>query len=1255
MIDDFYRALEERFRASREDIRARLEGYRPFLSALCQTTPRPKAFDIGCGRGEWLELLTEVGLDARGVDLDDSMLAACHERGLHAQNQDALEALQALPDASLDLISAFHVVEHLTFDYLRALLKEAQRTLSPHGLLILETPNAENLIVGTNNFYLDPTHQRPVPAIFLEFLCQHSGFVQSKIVRLQEDQALHTPDAYIGLWQVLYGVSPDYAIVARKSVPAEPANDAFAQLFSKDYGLDLQTLAQRHDQYALRNNDAQHAVNQRLESLGNQLHTQGEYAEQLAQLCKESAERAEAAEAELRLIYSSRSWQITRPMRELFDTLRHMDRASLKRGLARSVIRPVFGTLNYVNSKPRLAQALRAAVNRVPGLKGQMRGLAFRLGRLSQPVLSDVLSSYSPRVVQLGQHLQHLLEPEAKASATPQLNERPRLAYVSPMPPDRTGIADYSAELLPALAQYYEIDVIVEQGSATPNGSGYQLRDPDWLLHNAHSYSAVLYHFGNSPFHCYMVELIEQVPGIVVLHDFYLSGLIWAMETRPAYSGIKMRELYYSHGYSALIEAQHDERKIAERYSFNRSVLQRAQGVIVHSAVSLRLAEQSYGAQACADWVQIPLLRELADQSDKAHFRAHSREALKITEGAFIVCSFGLLGETKLNDRLLDAWLASDLADDSDCHLVFVGDLGTDDYAQTLRKRLADVGAQSRISITGWADSATFEHYLGAADIAVQLRSLTRGETSAAVLDCMNHGVATIVNANGSMADLPETGVYRLPDTFSDVQLAEALQLLRHDPQARSALGQRGREVIEQHHTPQHCAGLYHLAIERFCQRNLEVEQGLRQVLAQLPIPVRETNEVLAQAEQLLQGRIDPLRPRQLLLDITGTFIVDRHSGIERVAKALTVALLNQPPAGVRVEPVYLSNLGGHWHYRYANAFTAKLLDLPFALVDRGIDYGPGDQLIALDLSGNSLVQASLCGLYKRLQAVGVNCRVLVHDLLPVSCPELFPPQADHHFADWLNHVARLDGAVCVTNTVAGELRQWMHKALPDRVAHFTFDHSHHGADLSNSSPSQGLPSEANELMAMFAMRPSVLMVGTLEPRKGYLQAVDAFTQLWESGVDVNLVIVGRAGWQQLPLDQQRSIPQLLARLANHPEKGRRLFWLDGPSDEFLELIYASASGLLAASEDEGFGLPLIEAAQKGLPILARDIPVFREVATQHACYFTADDPRQLAAAVSSWVEKGFQPSSIDMPWLTWQQSADNLQHLLLDSPATAL
>ena len=114
-----------------------------------------------------------------------------------------------------------------------------------------------------------------------------------------------------------------------------------------------------------------------------------------------------------------------------------------------------------------------------------------------------------------------------------------------------------------------------------------------------------------------------------------------------------------------------------------------------------------------------------------------------------------------------------------------------------------------------------------------------------------------------------------------------------------------------------------------------------------------------------------------------------------------------------------------------------------------------------------------------------------------------------------------------------------------------------------------------------------------------------------------------------------------------HPELGHKLLWLEGVSDEFLEKVYAAASCLLAASEAEGFGLPLIEAAQHHLPIMARDIGVFREVAGAHATYFSGLQPENLAKAIGAWLalhRAGGAPSSSSMPWLTWQQST---QHLL--------
>jgi glycosyltransferase involved in cell wall biosynthesis len=160
-------------------------------------------------------------------------------------------------------------------------------------------------------------------------------------------------------------------------------------------------------------------------------------------------------------------------------------------------------------------------------------------------------------------------------------------------------------------------------------------------------------------------------------------------------------------------------------------------------------------------------------------------------------------------------------------------------------------------------------------------------------------------------------------------------------------------------------------------------------------------------------------------------------------------------------------------------------------------------------------------------------------------------------------------------------------------------------------------------------------MVGTVEPRKGYLQAIAAFEHLWNEGVDANIVIVGKEGWKDLPNDLRRTIPEIVSRLRHHPELGRRLFWLEGISDEYLEKIYTASTCLIAASEGEGFGLPLIEAAQHKLPIIVRDIPVFREVAGNHAFYFSGKEPTDLAGAVVRWLElyrSGKNPASDGMP-----------------------
>ena len=168
-------------------------------------------------------------------------------------------------------------------------------------------------------------------------------------------------------------------------------------------------------------------------------------------------------------------------------------------------------------------------------------------------------------------------------------------------------------------------------------------------------------------------------------------------------------------------------------------------------------------------------------------------------------------------------------------------------------------------------------------------------------------------------------------------------------------------------------------------------------------------------------------------------------------------------------------------------------------------------------------------------------------------------------------------------------------------------------------------------------------MVGTVEPRKCLTQAFGAFELLWAQGVDANLVIVGNEGWMLQSLEQ---------RIRRCPELGRRLFRLKGVSDEYLEKLYSSCTALIAASEDEGFGLPLIEAAQHELPIIARDLPVFREVAEEHAFYFNGREDADLAQAVRTWLElnaEGRAPSSKGLPRLSWEQSAKMLTRVIVE------
>lgn len=241
MDNQFYRAFEDRFRGSCELITERLRVYQPFLEALLMSHPEARAIDLGCGRGEWLDLITKTGIKGEGVDLNEAMLNEARKRGIAVHCEDALSFLGKQADTSIALISAFHFIEHIPFTTLTTVIKESLRVLQPGGLLIFETPNPENLLVGSSHFYLDPSHERPIPAPLLAFTTEYYGFEQVKILRLQENFD-NRPLTGITLADVLLGSSSDYAIIAQKK-PLNSDSPHMSTAFQSKYGASLDELA----------------------------------------------------------------------------------------------------------------------------------------------------------------------------------------------------------------------------------------------------------------------------------------------------------------------------------------------------------------------------------------------------------------------------------------------------------------------------------------------------------------------------------------------------------------------------------------------------------------------------------------------------------------------------------------------------------------------------------------------------------------------------------------------------------------------------------------------------------------------------------------------------------------------------------------------------------------------------------------------------------------------------------------------------
>jgi len=619
---------------------------------------------------------------------------------------------------------------------------------------------------------------------------------------------------------------------------------------------------------------------------------------------------------------------------------------------------------------------------------------------------------------------------------------KPRLAFVSPLPPERSGISYYSADLLPELSRHYEIDVIVAQETVADPwvNANCTIRDEQWLRLNAEKYDRVLYQFGNSSFHQHMFNLLAEVPGAIVLHDFFLSGIVSFMDGQGAIPNGFLKELYTSHGYQAVDEYFRLDNidSLIKKYPCNLTVLQSSLGCIVHSEYAKSLAKHWYGTGDEEDWAVIPLLRSSTIRFD----RDEARESLQLGPNDFVICCFGFIHPIKLNHRLLDAWLKSSLGKNKNNILVFVGGEPHRDYYELLFSTIRDYGLKnqieiselsSRVRITGYVDSNTFNSYLTVADIGVQLRTDSRGETSAAVFDCMNYGLPVIINANGSMADLPSDAVWKLPDKFGDEQLIEALEVLQSDAFRRSQLSKRGRKIVQACHNSSFCADKYYKAIEGFYNGASNVVNSLTREISKIGPDLTSPQVLLSVAESINSSIPPKFSTRQLLVDISGLISGGPKDAFQRIGQDVFMEWLVKPFEGFRIEPVYATT---GTKYRYARQFIFNFLGCQISVLpDSYIEYRAGD--VFLGLFPLQSITEEHQGFYQQMRRMGVLVKHVVSSPQPAFEKETFSEEEIVKSEKWLVVVAECDEAICTSKAGAKALQAWFDEQERDRLSPF--------------------------------------------------------------------------------------------------------------------------------------------------------------------------------------------------------------------------
>lgn len=372
-------------------------------------------------------------------------------------------------------------------------------------------------------------------------------------------------------------------------------------------------------------------------------------------------------------------------------------------------------------------------------------------------------------------------------------------------------------------------------------------------------------------------------------------------------------------------------------------------------------------------------------------------------------------------------------------------------------------------------------------------------------------------------------------------------------------------------------------------------------------------------------------QPRKTVKQRVGFYLRDVYDSLRRLIAALCAhagpveRFLFAPRQRFGLDfLVYNSTVGPF------RALNGRLQKLRSDRENRFDDLGPDDILLLLDSTWYSHIWKSVA----RARSRGVRVIAVIYDMIPITHPQFCDDFLAHVFKTWFYHSLRyVDGYIAISQTVMQNVREFMLREFGEAAREKSFDYFHLGSDFEYRRIDE--QAIRPELRSQLANRPTYLIVSTVEPRKNHRYLLDAFEKAWhDHDLDVNLFIAGRMGWK---------VEAVMERMHNSKEFGRRLFYWPDLNDDELRYCYRNARMLVFPSIVEGFGLPIVESLSNGLPVLASDTPVHREVGGRDIGYFDLDEPNQLTERLVE-IETSGVPDELKVSegyrWMNWRESS---------------